>query len=56
LAEEWGSEAYKISASWLAKLEHGKHEMTVPKLITLATIYSETQNSCSEISTQSLNA
>jgi transcriptional regulator with XRE-family HTH domain len=41
LAKEWGSESYGISGSWLARLERGKHEMTVPKLITLSAIYSE---------------
>jgi transcriptional regulator with XRE-family HTH domain len=41
LAEQWGNSTYEISGSWLARLESGKHEMTVPKLISLATIYSE---------------
>ncbi|WP_415198133.1 XRE family transcriptional regulator [Silvibacterium sp.] len=41
MAEEWGNDAYQISGSWLARLERGRHEMTVPKLISLATIYSE---------------
>ncbi len=41
LAELWGSKSYKISGSWLARLERGEHEMTVPKLVTLAAIYSE---------------
>jgi transcriptional regulator with XRE-family HTH domain len=41
LAKEWGSDSYEISGSWLARLERGQHEMTVPKLVTLATIYSE---------------
>lgn len=41
LAEQWGSKSYRISGSWLARLERGEHEMTVPKLVTLATIYSE---------------
>jgi transcriptional regulator with XRE-family HTH domain len=40
LAKVWGSASYEISGSWLARLERGKHEMTVPKLISLATIYS----------------
>lgn len=41
LAKDWGNDAYGISGSWLARLERGKHEMTVSKLITLSTIYSE---------------
>lgn len=41
LAELWGSRSYRISGSWLARLERGEHEMTVPKLVSLATIYSE---------------
>jgi hypothetical protein len=41
LAKLWGNRSYEISGSWLARLEGGKHEMTVPKLITLATIYSQ---------------
>jgi transcriptional regulator with XRE-family HTH domain len=41
LAKDWGNNSYGISGSWLARLERGKHEMTVPKLITLSTIYSE---------------
>jgi transcriptional regulator with XRE-family HTH domain len=41
LAQEWGSSIYEISGSWLARLESGTHEMTVPKLIALATIYRE---------------
>jgi transcriptional regulator with XRE-family HTH domain len=41
LAKDWGNDSYGISGSWLARLERGKHEMTVPKLITLSTIYSE---------------
>jgi transcriptional regulator with XRE-family HTH domain len=40
LAKAWGSRSYEISSSWLARLERGPHEMTVPKLISLATIYS----------------
>lgn len=42
LAKAWGSRSYEISSSWLARLERGTHEMTVPKLISLATIYSKT--------------
>jgi transcriptional regulator with XRE-family HTH domain len=41
LAQEWGDESYQISASWLARVERGKHELTVPKLIALATIYNQ---------------
>jgi transcriptional regulator with XRE-family HTH domain len=41
LAKVWGNNSYGISGSWLARLERGKHEMTVPKLITLSAIYNE---------------
>ena len=41
LAKVWGNTSYEISGSWLARLERGKHEMTVPKLTSLATIYSK---------------
>jgi hypothetical protein len=40
LADAWGNRAYEISGSWLCKMEHGSFEITVPKLIALATIYS----------------
>jgi len=40
LAEEWGSRAYEVSGSWLCKAERGNPDITVPKLISLATIYS----------------
>ena len=40
LANEWGSRSYEVSGSWLCKVERGQFEMTVPKLISLATIYS----------------
>lgn len=39
LAQEWGDSSHQISASWLARVERGKHELTIPKLISLATIY-----------------
>jgi transcriptional regulator with XRE-family HTH domain len=39
LAKEWGDSSYQISASWLARVERGKHELTIPKLISLATTY-----------------
>jgi hypothetical protein len=41
LARDWGSDSYQISGSFLARVELGKHEMTVPKLIALSTIYRE---------------
>ena len=40
LADEWGNRSYEVSGSWLCKAERGQFEMTVPKLISLATIYS----------------
>ena len=41
LAAKWGNRSYEVSASWLAKLEAGGHEISVSKLISLATIYSK---------------
>src|ERR1700739_1620775 len=41
LSRNWGEPSYHISASWLARVEGGKHELTVPKLISLAAIYQE---------------
>jgi transcriptional regulator with XRE-family HTH domain len=38
-AQERGSQAYQISASWLDRLEREEHELTVNKLIALASIY-----------------
>ena len=38
-AQESGNPAYQISASWLARLEREKHELTAAKLIALAAIY-----------------
>jgi transcriptional regulator with XRE-family HTH domain len=39
LAQERGSLSYKVSASWLNRLEREAHELTVNKLIALAEIY-----------------
>jgi len=39
LAQECGEPSYQISGSWLARVERGKHELTIPKLLSLATIY-----------------
>ena len=41
LAALWGNRSYDVSASWLAKLEVGGHEISVSKLISLATIYNK---------------
>jgi transcriptional regulator with XRE-family HTH domain len=41
LAQEWGDQSCQISASWLARVERGRHELTIPKLISLATIYNQ---------------
>jgi transcriptional regulator with XRE-family HTH domain len=38
-AQERGNQAYKVSASWLDRLEREAHELTVNKLIVLADIY-----------------
>jgi transcriptional regulator with XRE-family HTH domain len=40
IARERGDLSYKISASWLKRLESDEHELTVHKLIALAEIYS----------------
>jgi transcriptional regulator with XRE-family HTH domain len=40
IARERGDLSYKISASWLKRLESDEHELTVNKLIALAEIYS----------------
>jgi transcriptional regulator with XRE-family HTH domain len=40
IARERGDPSYKISASWLKRLESDEHELTVHKLIVLAEIYS----------------
>jgi transcriptional regulator with XRE-family HTH domain len=40
IAQERGDLSYRLSASWLGRLERGKHELTVNKLIALAEIYS----------------
>src|ERR1700760_4750808 len=41
LDQNWGDQSYQISASWLARVERGRHELTVSKLIALATIYQQ---------------
>jgi transcriptional regulator with XRE-family HTH domain len=41
LAYDWGSDSYQISGSFLARVELGKHEITIPKFIALSTIYCE---------------
>ena len=38
-AQERGSPSYQISASWLDRLEREEHELTVNKLVSLASIY-----------------
>jgi transcriptional regulator with XRE-family HTH domain len=40
IARERGDSSYQVSASWLARLESGEHELTVNKLVALAEIYS----------------
>jgi transcriptional regulator with XRE-family HTH domain len=39
LAQEWGNEAYCISAGWLDSLEREEHEMSLSTLLVLANIY-----------------
>jgi hypothetical protein len=38
-AQELGNQSYRVSASWLNRLEREEHELTVNKLIVLASIY-----------------
>jgi hypothetical protein len=39
LAQQWENPAYKISASWLDRVEREDHELSATKLIVLAAIY-----------------
>lgn len=39
LAEQWGNPAYKISLSWLSRVEQGNGDLSATKLIVLAFIY-----------------
>jgi transcriptional regulator with XRE-family HTH domain len=39
LAQEWGNEAYRISAGWLDSLEREEYEMSLSTLLVLANIY-----------------
>ena len=40
LAQEWGNPAYRISASWLDRVERENRGLSATKLIVLANIYS----------------
>jgi len=42
LAEKWGNPAYRISASWLDRVERENRGLSATKLIVLATVYSMT--------------
>lgn len=42
LAEEWGNPAYRISASWLDRVERENRGLSATKLIVLAVIYNLT--------------
>jgi hypothetical protein len=35
LAQEWGNEAYRISAGWLDSLEREEHEISLSTLLVL---------------------
>jgi hypothetical protein len=39
LAQQWGNSAYRISASWLDRVERGDGGLSATKLIVLAVIY-----------------
>jgi hypothetical protein len=39
LAQQWGSSAYQISASWLGRVEREDHELSATKVLVLAAIY-----------------
>src|SRR5271163_3735753 len=40
LAQQWGNPAYRISASWLDRVERENRGLSATKLIVLANIYS----------------
>jgi transcriptional regulator with XRE-family HTH domain len=40
LAEEWGNPSYRISASWLGRVERDDRDLSAAKLIVLAVIFS----------------
>ena len=40
LAQEWGNPSYKVSASWLVRIERENRRLSAAKLIVLASIYS----------------
>jgi transcriptional regulator with XRE-family HTH domain len=40
LAQEWGNPSYRISASWLDRIERENRRLSAAKLIVLAAIYS----------------
>ena len=40
LAEEWGNPSFRISASWLARIERDDRDLSASKLIVLAVIFS----------------
>ena len=42
LAQQWGNPAYRISASWLDRVERENRELSAAKLIVLASVYSLT--------------
>jgi hypothetical protein len=39
LSQQWGNPAYKISASWLDRVERENRELSATKLIVLAVVY-----------------
>jgi hypothetical protein len=39
LAEQWGNPSYRISASWLARVEQGDRDLSAAKLIVLTVIF-----------------
>ena len=41
-AQEMGNQSYQVSASWLNRLEREEHDLSVNKLIVLASIYNLT--------------
>ena len=42
LAQQWGNPAYRISASWLDRVERENRDLSATKLIVLASVYSLT--------------
>ena len=56
LSQQWGNPAYRISASWLDRVERENRELSAAKLIVLASIYSLTPEQMLALSPPPANA